>query len=265
MALVRLLASIVAVGLFVGCSGGGGSTPESPSAAPSPSASPGSPLPEGPPPDSAAIRFRASDGTRLAGRLFGSGDVGVVLAHQIDNDQRAWFDFAAQLSEAGYAALTFDFRGYCPGGLGGCSANGELQETWSDVLGAVRLLREQGASRVWLIGASVGGDACLVAAATGAPGIAGVITVSTPSFIGAYDIRRTTMARIATPKLFIAGRLDGDAPSSARTFYRLSSQPKRLLLLNTAQHGTDLLRFGFASEEIQQRVRDAIIDQLPVP
>jgi pimeloyl-ACP methyl ester carboxylesterase len=206
------------------------------------------------------VRFRASDGTRLAGRLFGSGQVGVVLAHQIDNDQRAWFPFAVELAEGGYAALTFDFRGYCPRGLGGCSADGGIDDTWMDVLGAARFLREQGAERVWLVGASIGGDACLAAAAAGPAGLAGLITLSSPKFIVAYDIRPATMAAIAVPALFVAGRLDGDAPSSARAFFRWSPGPAELLLLPTGEHGTDLL--NLADESIQERVRGAILRQL---
>ncbi len=257
----RWIAPVAAVALLAACSG-------DPAAAPRPtttarlsmSPSPEDPASDGPPASSEALRFRAGDGTRLAGRIFGAGDVGVVLAHQIDNDQTAWFEVASELAAHGFAVLTFDFRGYCPGGIGGCSEPGALADTWMDVLGAARVLRERGATRVWLVGASVGGDACLQAASTGPPDLAGVITLSSPKFLGAYDIRPATMEPIAVPKLFIAGRRDGDAPSSARRFYAWSSEPKAILLVPTGEHGTDLFRF--ADEAIQARVRDAILDQL---
>ncbi len=250
----------LALALLCGCSQGGSSAlaPPTPSPYPSPTElrAPGEP----PPPRSTAVHFRADDGTRLAGRLFGSGHLGVVLAHQIDSDQTAWFDFAGELARAGYLTLTFDFRGYCPGGVGGCSATGSLSETWRDVLGAVRVLRHRGATHVWLIGASIGGDACLRAASTGAPGIAGVITMSSPTYVGAYDIRSSMMQRVTVPKLFIGGRFDGDAAKSARAFFRWSNAPKDVLVLATGEHGTDLL--DDTSSAIRSRVRQAILSEI---
>ena len=73
--------------------------------------------------DSQAVTFTTSDGVELAGRLFGPEDAtaGVVLAHMLPADQSSWFEFADRLGDLGYRALTFDFRGYCPGGVAGCS------------------------------------------------------------------------------------------------------------------------------------------------
>jgi hypothetical protein len=258
--LLKRYSVIVLLALLGGCSQGGPSTPAPPTPSPHPSPTVLRSPSEQPPPRSRAIRFLAGDGTRLAGRLFGAGHLGVVLAHQIDNDQTAWFDFAGELASAGYLTLTFDFRGYCPGGMGGCSATGSLSETWRDVLGAVRTLRERGATHVWLIGASIGGDACLQAASTGAPGIGGVITMSSPSYVGAYDIRRSTMQRLTVPKLFIAGRFDGDAAKSARSFFRWSDEPRDMLVLQTGEHGTDLL--DDTSPAIRSRVRGAILSEI---
>ena len=85
---------------------------------------------------STAITFPSSDGVRLAGRLFGPDDAhaGVVLAHMYPSDQSAWFDFADRLADRGYRVLTFDFRGYCPGGTAGCSeGEKQISAIWQDV------------------------------------------------------------------------------------------------------------------------------------
>ena len=79
---------------------------------------------EPPPPDlsgSRAVTFESRDGVTLEGRLFGDGSTGVVLSHMRPADQRSWFAFANRLADEGYLVLTYDFRGYCPGGEGGCS------------------------------------------------------------------------------------------------------------------------------------------------
>jgi hypothetical protein len=73
--------------------------------------------------ESTAVTFDSTDGVQLAGRLFGPEHprTGVVLAHMLPTDQSSWFEFADMLAGNGYGVLTFDFRGYCPGGDAGCS------------------------------------------------------------------------------------------------------------------------------------------------
>ena len=73
--------------------------------------------------ESTPVTFDSTDGVQLAGRLFGPEHprTGVVLAHMLPADQSSWFEFADVLAGNGYGVLTFDFRGYCPGGDAGCS------------------------------------------------------------------------------------------------------------------------------------------------
>ena len=97
------------------------------------------------------ITFTSSDGVTLSGRVFGpqEGSAGVVLAHMYPSDQSAWFDFAQRLGERGYRVLTFNFRGYCPGGDAGCSQGEKvISAIWQDVEGAVAALRDEGATRI---------------------------------------------------------------------------------------------------------------------
>ncbi len=114
--------------------------------------------------DYQAIRFRAGDGVELVGRLWGEGDVGVVLAHGFSQGeaQDGWLPFPAVLAKRGYLALTFNFRGFCDGE--GCSGDGERGNNWRDAMAAVALLEERGAKKIFLIGASMGGLAVLRAA-----------------------------------------------------------------------------------------------------
>ena len=135
---------------------------------------------------SQAVSFEASDGVRLEGRLFGPDDAtaGVVLAHMLPADQTSWYAFAERMGAAGYRALTFDFRGYCPGGDAGCSeGKQDPSAIWQDVQGAVDYLRRQGVQRVGLVGASMGGTASLVVAGQPEADIMAVATLSAPAAI----------------------------------------------------------------------------------
>lgn len=217
--------------------------------------------------DSKAVTFRTSDGVRLAGRIFGpdTASAGVVLAHMLPADQSSWFDFADRLGTSGYRVLTFDFRGYCPGGDAGCSEGAkDVGSTWQDVLSAAAYLRAQGPNRLTFVGASMGGTASLVAAAQHPRGLEGVATLSAPVQIDGLTAGPDTMATVSVPKLFMAGDSDpNDAATSAQQLYDESLQPKRLTLFTTADHGTDLLS-GNQGEQSRNALLTWLAQYLPV-
>ena len=189
------------------------------------------------------VSFDASDGVRLEGRLFGVGTRAVVLSQMRPADQRSWFAFADRLADAGYLVLTFDFRGYCPGGDGGCSAGDhDIASIWQDVTGAIAYLRtEQRATSIALVGASMGGTASLVAAAQPGADVRAVITLSAPEEIEGLSVDATLLSQIVAGKLFIAGVGDAAAAASAQTLYEQAPPPKRVEILPADDHGTDLL------------------------
>lgn len=190
------------------------------------------------------VYFKASDGVQLEGKLYGKKvGVGVVLSHQFNSDQSGWFAFAQQLASEGFAVLTYDFRGYCPGGDAGCSrGKKDIANEWKDVVGASDFMRKQGVSRLFLIGASMGGTASLDAVGGGRLSVEGVITLSAPdSFEGAV-ITQPELAALHGPKLFIAGRDDpGGAAGAANYFYDNVGRPKQIAIYPVADHGTELL------------------------
>jgi pimeloyl-ACP methyl ester carboxylesterase len=209
------------------------------------------------PTSSRAISFESPDGVRLEGRLFGpdESDAGIVLAHMLPSDQTSWFDFADRLSRRGYTVLTFNFRGFCPGGEGGCS-EGErtIGAIWQDVLAGIAVLRAEGILRIGLVGASMGGTASLVAASRmEAQDVDAVVTLSAPTAIEGLDADAGVVGQVTAAKLFIAGHEDTGAAQAVDVFYAESVQPKRPLILTTGDHGTDILtgnQSGVASTEI---------------
>jgi esterase/lipase len=181
------------------------------------------------------------------------GTAGVVLAHMFPSDQSAWFDFATRLGERGYRVLTFNFRGYCPGGDAGCSQGEKaISAIWQDVEGAVAALRDEGATRIGLVGASMGGTASLVAASRGQE-IDAVVTLSAPTGIEGLEATPEVLAQVTAAKLFLAGHEDTTAAQAVDTFYAETLQPKRPVILTTGDHGTDILtgnQAGIASTEM---------------
>ena len=221
---------------------------------------------EPPPADlsgSRAVAFESRDGVTLEGRLFGDGSTGVVLSHMQPADQRSWFAFASRLADQGYLVLTYDFRGYCPGGDGGCS-QGELQISaiWQDVLGANDFIRSQGATTVALVGASMGGTASLVAAGQEGADVAVVVTLSAPTSIEGLDADAALLQRVDANKLFIAGVGDASAAASAEQLYEIAPPPKRPGIVPADDHGTDLLT-GPQGEVVQRLIETYLAQFAP--
>jgi pimeloyl-ACP methyl ester carboxylesterase len=180
------------------------------------------------------VRFRTEDGIELAGELRGSGPTGVVLSHMFPTDRTSWADLASLLADRGYRSLAFDFRGH-----GGSSGERDVPQIWRDVLAAVETLRDRGARRIVLIGASMGGTASLIAASRAE--VQGVITLSAAGTFMGLSAPPEVLQAVDEPKLFIAAQADGSAAATAQAFYDTASGAKRLEILTGADHGTDLL------------------------
>ena len=216
--------------------------------------------------DSDAVQFSSIDGVALSGRLFGpdGAAAGVVLAHMLPSDQRSWFAFADRLGGMGYRVLTFDFRGYCPGGDGGCSqGTKDVAEIWQDVAGAVGFLESMGIHRVGLIGASMGGTASLVVASQEGRAVRTVVTLSAPASVERLVAGPDVIQAITGAKLFIAGNADGTSAQDAQAFYDQSQPPKRVEILPTGDHGTGILE-GSQSEVATNLITGWLEQHLPV-
>jgi pimeloyl-ACP methyl ester carboxylesterase len=177
------------------------------------------------------VLFTSSNGLQLTGAELGSGPVGIVLAHQYMGNLCDWFPYADRLRDRGWRVLAFDFDSGLVVG----------------VLGAAAELRREGATKVVLVGASMGGAASLAAAATISPPVDGVVSLSSPlTFQG---VNASGAARQLTiPVLFMDALADGDFTAAARAMYAGCPSPhKQLLLLQGNDHGVELLTGSVAA------------------
>jgi pimeloyl-ACP methyl ester carboxylesterase len=213
--------------------------------------------------DSKAVTFPAKGGVRLAGRLFGSSSdaAGVVLAAAFTSDQQSWFDYADRLASAGYRTLTFDYRGVCPKGEGGCSGGTRDPDAMTDdIASALTYLRSLGTLRTAVIGAIEGGTAALIVASQpqqSSQGLGSVITLSAPQSAFGLAAGADVVQAITVAKRFIAGESDVVGDQAAEAFYDESLPPKAVTFLTTADRGTDLL-----SGDQGEQARNAIMLEL---
>ena len=222
------------------------------------------------------VRFVAADGVELVGRLSGTDDVGVILAHGFSHGtaQEGWERFVPALVSRGYTVLTFNFRGFCDSK--GCSEGpSELGKNWRDAMAAVGFMKKRGAKKIFLIGASMGGLAVLRAARMPEVDLAGVVSLSTPQFPSKYytgepranDVTPARLRQIDEPKLFVAGtndvQLPGTAPlrhgvssvafaADARRMFDAAEEPKALALVDSSYHSSELVTTAFPADIVRQ-------------
>jgi dienelactone hydrolase len=204
---------------------------------------------------STPVTFKTADGVELSGRIFGPENAtsGVVLAHTLSGDQTNWFGFADRLAGEGFRVLTFDFRGYCPGGDGGCSeGDKDVNAAPTDLTAAVTSLRDDGVQRLGIAGASMGGTAALLVASQDAEGIPAVVLLSAPQVLYGMEVGPEVLQRVTGAKLYIAGLGDpAGAAAAADAMAALGPQPVREEIVTADEHGTALLNSP-SGEHIQE-------------
>lgn len=187
---------------------------------------------------SQAVTFTTSDDLTLSGHLFGTGNAGVILAHMYPADQTSWYPTAERLAQEGYLVLTFDFRGY-----GDSQGDKDIEFIDRDMLAAILYIASAGADRVVLIGASMGGTACLVAGDTSQVlsqiVVTGVATLSAPVEFRGLSAKEAA-PRLLMPLLFVAAEDDVGA-EGATELQRLAADKGDLRIVPGDDHGTDLL------------------------
>jgi dienelactone hydrolase len=210
------------------------------------------------------VIFRASDGVRLDGRLYGGWrDVVVVLSHmgRGGDTQADWYPVAQTLAAEGYGALTYNRRGVCPRHGDGCSRGfDDLPSSWKDVLGAYRRARTKGAGDVVLVGASIGAMSSLYAAGRNDVAVAAIVEVGGINNASGYRFAREDIARIEGLTVFASSEGDvyGGA-DAAREWHGWAREPKELTILPGDGHGTDLLRDDGATA---RRLTEIIVDAI---
>lgn len=166
----------------------------------------------------------------------GRGPTAVVLAHESDDDACAWAFFVPQLAATGRQVLAFDFSGK---GQSDYVGDGRLD---LDVLAAVAQARKQGATKVVVIGASMGGTAVVTAAGAPTSGIDGVVSISAPASYLNADAEAAA-AHLKVPAMFAASRRDKTYAQVAEAMSRSCgcAYPK-VFLFDGSLHGLELLK-----------------------
>jgi pimeloyl-ACP methyl ester carboxylesterase len=170
---------------------------------------------------------------RLAAVSVGTGNVAVILAHQVSGSLCEWWPYARSLA-ARFRVVAFDFDGF------GASPTGDGDYP-GEVAAAANWARDHGSRRIFLMGASMGGTAVMVAAARLGDRATGVIDLSGPATFG--DVNALSAARhVHVPVLFGYARLDTSfATDVRRVRAATAARDKPVVSVGGLVHGVDLV------------------------
>ncbi len=174
------------------------------------------------------VSFETADGAHIVADLYGSGTNGVVLAHGAVFDKESWAPVAQALVERGHEVLAIDFRGH-----GQSTSGRDGRALYQDVLGAVRYLRAHGATRVDVVGASMGGGAAGRAAVEAKVGEIDRLFLLSP--VPIPDPQAMHAKRI----MYVASRDEKLAPSVKAQFAH-APEPKQIELLDGNAHAQNI-------------------------
>ncbi len=207
-----------------------------------------------------AVQFVTEDGVMLCGYVLGEGSRGITLGHANGWMVKSWLPFGERLVDAGYMIILWEFRNIPPSG----NAPESASQRWDlDVLAAVQVLRERGATEILAMGASDGGNATAVAAPS-IPDLVGLGILSSPANSKGDAV--AAVGEIDVPAFFAVSNNDpgGDFLSEVQKLYdACASEQKELHVLTSYEHGSDLLsdvdlssRLVGSTEEQKQERRD---------
>ncbi|RNL99034.1 alpha/beta hydrolase [Micromonospora solifontis] len=203
------------------------------------------------------IVFGEEAGTQLGGVVLGSGSTGVVLAHMAGGDVCQWLPYGRELADRGYRVLAFDFAG-------SGSSPGSGVTRGQQVQAAAAALRADGASRVVLMGGSMGGTSVLAATPTLSPAPDAVVALSPPTSYGDADAAGAA-PKITVPVFYGAGELEPNFPVAAQALYDATPKTtqRQLVLAPSTQHGVFLVDPGTGEAGIREQVTKFLDSHAP--
>lgn len=215
------------------------------------------PTPTTPAVPARTVHFTTSDHVQLAGLLYGHGKTMVICSHMLRSTKNIWSDsgIPQRLAVLGYQVLAYDFRG---NGDSAPPVDTSLLDV--DLRAAVAFARQQGATKIVLMGASMGGTASLKVAAE--EQVTAVISLSGPQDF-TVSVSDAEVKGIKAAKLFMASENDDPYATDARHMYEIANAPKAIHIYPGAAHGTEIFG-GDNGDDPAQRVLHFISQYAPV-
>lgn len=196
------------------------------------------------------VTFNTPDGAVITGELYGSGNTAVIFS-VMGNCKMGWRELAWLTAAQRLMAFTYSWRD--------CGPSGPVSETLlfqnflNDTRGAIDFVRERGADKIILAGASLGGIASAKLAIES--NASGLIIFASPRTIPGREISiEAEDMDTGIPKLFLTAEDDAVVPASrTRELFDLAAEPREWQVFPGDAHGTDLFE-SQNGREVQEQI-----------
>jgi pimeloyl-ACP methyl ester carboxylesterase len=204
--------------------------------------------------ESVADTVAGPDGAELALTSVGTGGTVALLLHQTGRSASCgWWPFANQLAQNGFRAAMMDFCGY---GKSRCDTSKPWAGDYVDqVVRTVAALRTKGATRVTLVGASLGGTVATVSAT---PAKADAV-VNLSGFGFGPLVTGPAIAALTVPLLGAGAHTEETDSAALEAQVSGSPSPTKRFLWSDAGHGWSLVLEGPQADSPVTPVGQAVI------
>jgi alpha/beta superfamily hydrolase len=226
---VLVLSLLVPLALLSACGGG--------SAATSATATPRATATETPAPGT--FYFTAEDGATLNGKIVGTGTTAIIFSAMDADPKEEWDQVTPLFVARGYMTMTYDYRG-----LGQSQGHYIKDQIDRDLRAAVKAAQAKGATKIVLMGSSIGGIVTTKVAATAQP--VATVVLSAPLSFGGIGVSADELKAIPGAKFFAAAEKDSPYPGTVQGMYSTVTEPKEVHIYPGNSHGTNL--FGDKSD-----------------
>jgi pimeloyl-ACP methyl ester carboxylesterase len=187
------------------------------------------------------VALKTADGVELSALRGGSGSTGVVLVPESPPaDVCGWLPYIAHLEAAGLRVVAVDYRG-----TGESPEPADPRKRFAygrDLVAAVDRIRHDGATRVFVVGASFGGAVAMAHA--GAAAVDGIVSLSGETALPAYRVDAlAAVPRLRVPLLVVGTRHDSYLPvrDARRLVAQAGSIDKRAVFFPGRAHAWDIV------------------------
>lgn len=191
--------------------------------------------------DAPLLTLTSTDGSKVAAANIGTGGTVALYFHQNEDSLCGWAQFATLAAQHGVHGLLVDFCGF---GQSTCTP-AVTADPAAQVALAVDWAKANGATRITLVGASMGGSIALANAAKVKSDA--VVDISGPYAWKSVPDAVTSATPLTQPLLIAAATADSDvSPELLQAAVEASASTHKVFLKAASGHGWQLLSDGAA-------------------
>ena len=168
-----------------------------------------------------------ADSVTLSGTLYGHGTTALILSNQVENVSSEWGDVPMQFASRGFAVLTYQYRDTT-----------DDTTRLADLRAAIAFMQQQGAQKIVLMGASIGGLVTTVVATQ--THVQAIVLLSAPDAYQTILLSAAQAQQITAPALIVESDEDEYLPDAQKIYGWLIAPKTLKIYSDDDSHGVAL-------------------------